>query len=582
MRNVHFFSIRNKLVMICVALILITSLTISVSFYRASETTIQSQTESLISVTLQQTVSRFDMFMENIHRATLSIAFNRDLKKLLNDSGWEDSEQYNNLLRITDLISTFNNTNRFVYMVEIYDLRSHTLITSRGGIRTIDSTSSEYALIERLYINQDGAIPPNYWTPSRTIQFSGVNKKVFSFSIPIRDEYSGNVIAVVMTYVPDEYITQLCKEVSAMSGEAYILDESRNIVFSSDPALIGKQTDIPGNGSGMEKLTGREYLYTVGNSKYMDWSMISVVPIKALMANNTSVLKSNLIFISIITILLAVVLSIVMHSFFYKPIHNLIRQIKLRNHEKSSEKQLLSRKDEIGFLFRNFTNILDDNRKLIESNYKQKIYVRDAEIRLLFSQINPHFLYNSLDSIIWMISFERYNEAKTMVKAMIKFFRLSLNKGQEMTLVNQVKEQIENYFVIQQLRYSDRLTVEIDIQESILERKMLNFLLQPVVENAVSHGIEKKPGEAKIRIGGWEEDGSLHFLVEDNGVGVSPERLEEVNRIIHAEELPSENFYALQNINRRIGLNYGQSYGIRLESTEGQGMQVHVTVPVLS
>lgn len=285
------------------------------------------------------------------------------------------------------------------------------------------------------------------------------------------------------------------------------------------------------------------------------------------------------ILISVVALLIAILLSFLINGIIYKPIGRLVLVVREHGTEHAQDR-LLCRKDEIGFLFRSFREILAENGDLIKNDYEKKILLKNAEIRLLHSQINPHLLYNSLGSIIWMAKSEQYSAIQDLVGALIKFYRMSLNKENEIVSLREVKEQIECYLSIQKIRYSDRLRVEIDFEESILRYKMLKLLLQPVVENSIAYGIEKKVGDGVVKVTAKRADELLLISVEDNGVGVSAERLEEINAIIHSDEQP-EDFSVLQNINRRIKLFYGDEFGISLSGRENKGMTVSISVPVL-
>jgi len=543
----------------------------------------------LISGYLNQSVKRFDLFMENLHRASMSIAFNKDLNKILARINQGSYEDYNNLLRINDLISTFNNTNRFVYLVNIYDFKNGVIIPSRGTKRKINLEDSEYKLVKSLLIDNSDAYKILYhWVESRIINLNGVEKNVLTFAIPIKDNFTGEIIGSVMTYVPEEHISGMCLEISFSSGgNAILVNSSGKAISSSEPNLVGENffdylnVERQGNDSYIRKIDGKEYLVSYRKSNYIDWSFLSIVPIKIIMQKNTGVLRNTFVFIGLGTILLAFLLSYIVNFYFYKPIRYLIDDIKAHIKEKNLDLKPISRDDEIGFIFNSFYEILLENRVLIENIYEQKILLQEAEIRLLYSQINPHFLYNSLDSIIWMLMFKQYDDIGILVKALVKFFRITLSEGNEIITVRQAKERIESYFIIQKIRYSDRLIVDVDFEESILEFKMLKLMLQPVVENSIYHGVEKKLGEGIIKVTGRQEGDVLVFKVEDNGVGISPQRLDEVNKIINSEEQQLDQFYALQNINKRIKIFYGDNYGISLESSEGEGTIVNIKVHVI-
>lgn len=581
-------SLRSRLILIFLAVILFTSLCISWFSYKASEKAIRSQAEALIKGYLDQTSGRFELFMDNIHRTTMSVTFSKELNKFLLNTGGDNYENYYDLLRITDLMSTYNNSNRYIYLMVIYDFKNNTVIPSRGSKSVVTDDSAEYAFVKSVFVGNSQAKTIQYrWVGARSVNLHGLDKRVFTFLMPAKSNVSTEIIGCIATYILEDQLLSMCSSMAANSEGAVILLDGNSQVMSAagndfDDATLWKLIDRynPASSTYSREVDGTRYLVTTKKSEYDGWSFASVVSLNRLMLKSAGVLRNTFLIICIVTILVALLLSFVINLFFYKPIRYLINDIKVHGTE-GMDRKLATRNDEIGFIFRNFNEILNENKALVRNVYEQKIHLRESEIRLLHSQINPHFLYNSLDSIIWLLVFEEYDKIKSMVKAIVRFFRISLDKGNEIIPVRLVKEQIESYFVIQQIRYADRLRVEIAFEEAILQEKMLKLLLQPIIENSIYHGVEKKSDEGFVRVTGTRLDSELLFIVEDNGGGITAERLEEVNRIINTEEEDAESFYALKNINRRIKLFYGENYGIMIRNNQTGGLTVSVRIPVI-
>lgn len=583
-------SIKTRLVFIFVVVILLTSISISMFSYKAAENTIKTQSADWISAYINQTVNRFDFFLGSILRASMSITFNRDLNKTLPKISEGSYEDYNSMLRAMDLVSVFNNTNQYVYQVSIYAFKNNIVLTSRGRNTPINPESEEYKLIKQILIDNPRAkTVTQKWIENRSVIFEQKSIRVFTLIMPINDRYSNEIIGCVVTYILDDQISSLFKDLNiSKNGNVVLIDEYGKVISALDKNMVGQdfsmfiEQDSSRNLLSYNKtVNGRDYFVTYARTQYAGWGFISIIPIKELMQKNTGVLGNTIILITGITFLLSILISYIFNLNFYKPVKYLVENIKLHDTDKNIDRSLLSRNDEISFIFRSFNEVFSEKRELIKNVYEQKLHLKEAEIRLLHSQINPHFLYNSLDNVIWMNKSQKHDEANNLVKAIVKFFRFSLSKGDEIVTVSQVKEQMESYFSIQKIRYADRLKVGMDFEKPILHCKMLKLLLQPIIENSIYHGIEKKAGEGMIEISGNREGNTLVFKVEDDGVGVSPERLTEVNRIINSDEQDEENFSALQNINKRIKLFYGDDYGIELSSHEGEGTTVIVKVPVL-
>ena len=214
--------------------------------------------------------------------------------------------------------------------------------------------------------------------------------------------------------------------------------------------------------------------------------------------------------------------------------------------------------------------IKDDERKM-----------RNAELRLLQEQINPHFLYNTLDTIVWLIEGGKYEQAEDMVMYLSDFFKLALSHGREFITIREEELHIRSYLQIQQIRYRDILDYEINIDAGIYQYKILKLTLQPLVENALYHGIKPKRARGLVKITGYlQEDHTIRLCVEDDGVGMSAEELEAMRREISlpASEEGNKGF-GMANVSERIRLNFGREHGMEIESEEGKGTKVSVTIP---
>ena len=218
-------------------------------------------------------------------------------------------------------------------------------------------------------------------------------------------------------------------------------------------------------------------------------------------------------------------------------------------------------------------------RPIEEQVKEEQKQLRKAEFDLLQSQINPHFLYNTLDAIIWSAEAGNQKQVVNMVGNLSDFFRLSLNKGKEIVFVREELQHVRSYLEIQKIRYQDILHFDINVPENILDYRIPKLSVQPVVENALYHGIKNKRGGGKIVVTGEEKEDFYSITVEDDGKGMSQERLREIRKAIQ-EGLPDQNVvYGLYNVNERIRLNYGEEYGIHIESIPEQGTRVVIRLP---
>lgn len=239
--------------------------------------------------------------------------------------------------------------------------------------------------------------------------------------------------------------------------------------------------------------------------------------------------------------------------------------------------------DELAVLNQGFNQMVERIGNLVEDIRVEQLNLRAMELKLLQAQINPHFLYNTLDTIIWLAEAGQKEQVVMMVSTLSDFFRTTLSKGRDYITVKEETAHIRSYLTIQQFRYRDILEYEIDIPEELEEYQILKLTLQPLVENALYHGIKNKRGLGHILVSGKKQGDHLVFTVRDNGKGMDPERLAYVQRLISGElkdeDAPSG--FGLFNVNQRLQLNYGSEYGLILASEEGEWTEVNVIIPAV-
>lgn len=237
--------------------------------------------------------------------------------------------------------------------------------------------------------------------------------------------------------------------------------------------------------------------------------------------------------------------------------------------------------DEVGVLSASMNIMIDKINDLLEQVTKEQVRLRKAEFELLQSQINPHFLYNTLDAIIWLAQAGEQKKVVSMVRSLSDFFRTSLNRGKDIISLKEEVLHVRSYLEIQQVRYQDILNYEIDVPEELGRYLIPKITIQPLVENALYHGIKNKRGSGKIQIRGRRQEETLVIEIADDGIGISKERLWQVNDGIQKKVLTGKDIYGLYNVNERIRLNFGEKYGINIQSTYGEGTVVRVLLPCL-
>ena len=231
---------------------------------------------------------------------------------------------------------------------------------------------------------------------------------------------------------------------------------------------------------------------------------------------------------------------------------------------------------EIQTLSNGFEQMVERLNRQIEQNRQEQISLRSAELALLQAQINPHFLYNTLDTIIWLIETDKYEQAVGMVTDLSGYFRSSLSKGRDIITLREEEQHVRSYLHIQQVRYKDILKYRISIEGQLSDCMIPKLTLQPLVENALYHGIKMKRGQGEIVVTGYEDGGDICLTVSDNGAGMEEERLRQVRAAMGHKERVG---FGLATVHERLQLLFGPEYGLEITSRKGEGTVVGVRIP---
>ena len=277
---------------------------------------------------------------------------------------------------------------------------------------------------------------------------------------------------------------------------------------------------------------------------------------------------------------MVIIFSVYLPKSFTKPITDLVVVT-----DRISRGELEARSDnvstdEVGELARSMNQMIDKINELLSQITKEQIRIREAELELLQLQINPHFLYNTLDTIIWLAEGGDEKRVVGMVKSLSAFFRTSLSRGRDIITIREELLHAKSYLEIQQFRYQDILDYEINVPEEFNEYSIPKITIQPLIENALYHGIKNKRGGGRIVIDAAKQGDDFVISVRDDGIGMTPERLEEVVTGLSRKQPSDSAIYGLYNVNERIRLKFGEKYGITLQSVYGQGSTCNILLPM--
>ncbi|ASA19831.1 cache domain-containing sensor histidine kinase [Paenibacillus donghaensis] len=339
---------------------------------------------------------------------------------------------------------------------------------------------------------------------------------------------------------------------------------------------------LPGKyGSLLQQFEGKSYFLAYKHSSTTGWKYISLIPYDDVFQEKKS-LRNTIWLIAAILVVVACSISYLFARSFTRPIDQLARQ--MRSAEKGDfsaslvDIRAVSQMDEIGYLHKRFNSMIRNIQQLIDENYKKQIVIKDTEYRALQAQINPHFLYNTLNSINWMARMRNEEVISTMVESLSQLLRGAMDNKRTMVTVREEIELIKGYMYIQKVRYGKRIDFEVEVQEEAMDSQIPKFALQPIVENAVYHAVDQVAGVCRITLHSETASNGedLVFMVTDDGPGMDKAYLERLRTLDYEAKGTG---IGLRNIHERLQLAFGESYGIGIESVLGEGTCVRITIP---
>ena len=390
----------------------------------------------------------------------------------------------------------------------------------------------------------------------------------------------GYVFAVILTEKLSSHFPEIEKE--GFTGEYQLLNKAGKIIASQDPSdllepvgneeMIGK---IQEGKSFRIRENTKSYLITNCVLKNHNWYLINRIGIREL-TSGIRLLLSAIILAGILCILLSVAIIRKIVKWITRPLEELAETAGQFRKENLKVRCPVTTKDEIGELAGVFNEMLQRIEYQMENIRQVQKEKRKYELALIQAQIKPHFLYNTLDLIYIFCQMKNTQGAAKVTKAMADYYRTSLSSGREIINIGEEVKNISSYLLIQKERYSNKIDFQIEVDPSIYHYAIPKMTLQPLVENAIYHGLKTRKEKGNIYVKGWSENELIHLLIEDDGVGMSEEKIKEV---MENEDDMKKGHFGLSSVHRRIQIYYGAEYGIRIESKEQVGTKILIRLP---
>ncbi|MDH4617310.1 sensor histidine kinase [Brevibacillus sp. AY1] len=496
--------------------------------------------------------------------------------KIRNNQGGSDGKLNEQLEAIVETrkdivsIAVFSRSGELLTATPARQMRNHTQITEQSWFRSAieDPHNLSFSLphVQNLF---KGEYP---WVVS------------MSREITVKGSH-GDIPAVLLVDVNFKEIDELCQRVGlGKKGYVYIIDLVGNIVYHPQQQLIyvGLKNENRAlalkhsYGSYVEEAEGDKRLITIKTIDPLGWKIISVSYMDEIVTTKKEISRFIFWLLIFVIVIVLLVLSYLSEK-ISRPIKMLERSMEQVEQGDFSVNHPITGSHEVQQLSLRFHLMVGKVRDLMNQNIRDQEAKRKSELEVLHAQINPHFLYNTLNSVVRMVGIGKNEDVITTITSLSKLFRISLSRGKSMITIQEELEHVRHYLIIQKMRYKQKFEYEITAEEEVLPCKTLKLLLQPIVENAIYHGIEQMADPGMIHIKASKSDGKVLLEVKDNGLGMSSQVREQVMAGTYKSN--SGSGVGVNNIHERIRLSFGEGYGLEIESEIETGTVVKLWIP---
>lgn len=569
----RIFSLQYKMMFLTLAVAVIPTMIVGIVAYMQSIKIVEEQVIKSNFNTVQQMANNMNDVFQSMDDLAIELWLDDDFMECLTASDKDDSGLAYEMLTAQQRVNHYTVFKEDIYSVYVkaynglvFDTMSARNQVSRELEEELVRLKGKYVLISDEIMNFDGTV-----------------QKVFSLLWVLKDPKNlAKDLAIVKINILEKDISNIYRSNLLSAGsETFVIDEDQQILSAVEGDKIGSRMEQEVHGSSekaeysVREINGERSLCTTVPLNQRKWKLVNIVPVKDLTKDSMTIQE-----VTVVAMVASVFFCTLVVLFFTMKVLHPLKQLgesmkRLENENFNTE--LPERgNDEVTLVCRNFNKMSRKLNELINEVYAYQIKQKEAELKVLHEQINPHFLYNTLNTIYWMCKMERASETALLVDSLSKLFRLSLNSGKSITTVEKEMEYLRYYIVIQKKRYEEMIRFEMEVSEDVLQCQTVKLTLQPLVENAIYHGIEKKGTRGRIVIRAYRSGDCMYFQVSDDGAGADVERL---NALLYETGEANQGF-ALRNVHERIRLYYGEPYGLSFESSPGEGTTVTVVQPV--
>lgn len=519
--------------------------------------------------------------LSNLDAASDFLYVNKDIQEFLSNSYSSYPAELETYLKVEKRLMEINESSK-LSSVKIFSISRNIYSQGSTGVFPLDMVKG------RNWFNQ------KYGSEDFDIFFevpqveSLKKQKSFYMIRPMKEfRFGSRIIAFLQFEIPTAILDNTVKSTNIKkTGYIFFTDDKGNIISHKDDSLLGKNIKTVYNLNQINdeeknfiiKENGEKLQFIRRRMNMTNWMIYGVVPMEEVVEKINAIAK-NIILVLVLSIFFAIYISSRVAKTISKPILRLTDQMVEIREEKFMPIEPLDREDEIGILYQSYNRMIFKIQQLIKEVYEGDIKKREAEYKALKSQISPHFLYNTLDSIHWLAMRYKAKEISTMVNLLAKFYRISISKGREYITLAEELQHAESYVKIQKIRYEGKFEVKTEIDENLLQYYTISIITQPLVENAIIHGLERKDGQGTITIRLLSEEEDLLIEIEDDGVSGDPDQIQYILKNGKSE---TRSGYGIINVNERVKLHFGERYGLTYTRGHGQGICARIRIPKIN
>ncbi len=582
-------SLRAKLLIIFAILTTIPLSIVGIVSYSGSFSALQDHTINSATQLADQLTKNIEMVFRDSEKF-LMIGNHETTISFLNPYRQSEERTYRLALQIIDLFKLFRNIYEFDERIKgIYILGFNgNNISEREGRFRLNREITSIPTVHRI-LSRPGEV---FYVHNGEVDYSAdpIYRDVISVGRAIVRPVTHEVMGVIIIDVDTSSVRELCRTIKiGDTGYFSVVTNDRRFIYPPGDTI--REDDVaPGSifrianeksGSLIDDSGSEKELLVFNTLEPAGWKIVGRVRLREIMKSADGI-RSLTVSVILMCILFTIILYFFISDVLTHPLRDLKDKMKQAESGNLEVQAVCSNRDEVADLCHSFNLMIGEIKDLLARSIKEQEDLKKFELKALQAQINPHFLYNTLDAIIWMTEANNKTEVVRITKALSSFFRIALSKGREWISIRDEFEHIRNYLMIQKIRHRDVLEYDVFCDERIQECRILKLTLQPIVENAIEHGIKNKRGGGRVGIlGRLHEDGTILLEVTDDGIGVSEERMGYINAELEDTivNVTHESGFGLKNVNQRIRLYYGPDWGITISSAPGAGTRVSVRIP---